>query len=190
MLGQANSSMFPSFKGKSISSTSGPLFLFLSFFLSFVLSFVLSFFRSFFLSVFLSSHSLSLSVCILRFLCVSLSLSIFSSSFMFFMSSFFWLHLFFGDLSSLPLSLSLPVSAFSVPLPPVNPSITAAVPLYIWVCLCLRCFFLYPFHHPWMRAFNPSAQKIHEAAHPKVLRLRWRVCQLRPCWEFFHGQRC
>ena len=105
MLGQANSSMLPSFKEKSISSTSGPLFLFLSFFLSVFLSLVLSFFRSFFLSFYLSFflHTLSLSVCILRFLCVSLS--IFSSSFMFFMSSFFD-YIFFLGISHLCPSLS------------------------------------------------------------------------------------
>ena len=76
MLGQANSSMFPSFKEKSISSTSGPLSLFLSFsFFSFV-PFFLSFFRSFFLSVFLSFSTLSLSLSVSGsgFLCVSLSL--------------------------------------------------------------------------------------------------------------------
>ena len=109
MLGQANSSMFPSFKEKSISSTSGPLFLFLSFFLSFVLYFFCSFFLSFFLSFCLSFflHTLSLSLYLALSLRLSLSLSISSSSFMFFMSSFFWLHLFFGgSLISAPLSLS------------------------------------------------------------------------------------
>ena len=148
MLGQANSSMLPSFKEKSISSTSGPLFLFLSFFLSFFLSLVLSFFRSFFLSFYLSFflHTLSLSLSVSCAVFASLSLSISSSPFLIVMSSFFDYILFWG-ISHLCPSLSLPVSAFSVPLPPVNPSITAAVPLYTWVCLCLR-FFLYPFHHP------------------------------------------
>ena len=110
MLGHANSSMFPSFKEKSISSTSGPLFLFLSIFLSFFRSFFLSFALSFFLSFFLSS--LSLSLCILRFLCVSLSLSlsIFSSSFMFSISSFFDYIFFWGSLICPSLSLSLSLS--------------------------------------------------------------------------------
>ena len=129
-------------KNQSLQLQGHRFYFYLSFFLSFFLSFVLSFFRSFFLSVFLSFFTLSLSLCILRFLCVSisLSLSICSSSFMFFMSSFFD-YIFFWGISHLCPSLSLPVSAFSVPLPPVNPSITAAVPLYTWVCFCLRFFF-------------------------------------------------
>ena len=141
MLGQANSSMFPSFKEKSISSTSGPLSLFLSFFLSFVLSFFLSFFLSFCLSFFLHTLSLSLSVSCAFFASLSLSIYLFFFLHVFHVFLFLTTSFFFWDLSSLPLSLSLPVSAFSVPLPPVNPSITAAVPLYTWVCLCLRFFF-------------------------------------------------
>ena len=109
MLGQANSSMFPSFKEKSISSTSGPLFLFyLSFFRFFFLWFFISFVLSFFLSIFLSFFTLSLSLFLYLALSLHLSLSLYLSVLLpscFFMSSFFWLHPFLGDLSSLPLSL-------------------------------------------------------------------------------------
>ena len=103
MLGQANSSMFPSFKEKSVSSTSGPLFLFLSFFLSFVLSFVLSFFLSVFLSFF--THSLSLSVSCAFFASLSLYLSFLLPS-CFSCLPFFDYIFFLGSLISAPLSLS------------------------------------------------------------------------------------
>ena len=95
MLGQANSSMFPSCKEKSISSTSGPLFLFLSFFLSF------------FLSVFLSFFTLSLSLCILRFLCVSLSLYLSVLLPSYFSCLPFFDYIFFWAISHLCPSLSL-----------------------------------------------------------------------------------
>ena len=106
MLGQANSSMLPSFKEKSISSTSGPLFLFLSFFLSFFLSLVLSFVLSFFLSFFLSSHSLSLFLYLALSLRLSLYLSVLLPS-CFSCLPFLTTSFFGGSLISAPLSLSL-----------------------------------------------------------------------------------
>ena len=104
MLGQANSSMFPSFKGKSISSTSGPLFLFLSFFRSFFRSFFLSFFLSFCLSFF----TLSLSLCLYLALSLRLSLSIYLFFFLHVFHVFLFLttSFFLGSLISAPLSLS------------------------------------------------------------------------------------
>ena len=97
-------------KNQSLQLQGHCFYFYLFFYLSFVLSFFLSLFLSFCLSFFL--HTLSLSLCILRFLCVSLSLSlsIFSSSFMFSISSFFDYIFFFGDLLSAPPSLSLSLS--------------------------------------------------------------------------------
>ena len=108
MLGQANSSMLPSFKEK-INLFNFRAIVFISIFLSFVFSFFGSFFLSFFLSFYLSFflHTLSLSFCILRFLCVSLSIYQFFSLHVFHVFLFLTTSFFGGSLISAPLSLSL-----------------------------------------------------------------------------------